>query len=195
MQVKIGSNWRCSCLSKRCQFDYLRTRLYCRAKCYSTICRQGEENIPTNCQLDTHTVANIHDNSNKDNNISLLKTVVNISTLVTLQWKEKCLIHWQTVDVIIRTYNKVTKWHSDKRLMLLSARTTYHSNFQSSHFQPAKVLLSSMPHILWQDWNFVEGHLSFCWWGIHECDIGDGDICHRKGWYGLWIVEKASVIG
>ena len=29
----------------------------------------------------------------------------------------------------------------------------------------------------------------------YERDIGDGDICHRKGWYGLWIVEKASVIG
>ena len=82
MQVNIGSNWRCSCLSKRWQFDYLRTRLYCRAKFYSTICQQGEENIPTNCQLDTHTVANIHDNCNKENNISLLKRVVNISTLV-----------------------------------------------------------------------------------------------------------------
>ena len=78
VQVKIGSNWRCSCLSKRWQFDYLRTRLYCRAMCYSTICQQGEENIPTNCQLDKHTVATIHDNCNKNNNISLLKTVVNI---------------------------------------------------------------------------------------------------------------------
>ena len=48
----------------------------------STICQQGEENIPTNCQLGTHTVANIHDNCNKDNNNSLLKRVVNISTLL-----------------------------------------------------------------------------------------------------------------
>ena len=78
VQVKIGSNWWCSCLSKRWQFDYLRTRLYCTAMCYSTICQQGEENIPTNCQLDKHTVATIHDNCNKNNNISLLKTVVNI---------------------------------------------------------------------------------------------------------------------
>ena len=29
----------------------------------------------------------------------------------------------------------------------------------------------------------------------YKRDIGDGDICHRKGLYGLWIVEKASVIG
>ena len=171
MQVNIGSNWRCSCLSKRWQFDYLRTRLYCRAKFYSTICQQGEENIPTNCQLDTHTVANIHDNSNKDNNISLLKTVVNISTLVTLQWKEKCLIHWQTVDVIIRTYNKVTKWQT---VDVTIRRYNISFEFPILPFSTSKSFTVVFASGFVTRLKFCrETFVLFCWWGI-------------RAWYWRW---------